>query len=317
MGKRIFTKPIFVALLSLVCCALWGSAFAFIKLGYREFDISESDVGSQVLFAGLRFFCAGVIAVAAGSVFEKRFVVPKKNSIGKIILLGLVATAVQYTLFYIGLAHTGGMKGSVIISLNVFFSILIACFVYKMEKFTLKKAVGCLIGFLGVVIINIDSSFNFDFNLLGDGLIVLSAAAYALSSVMCKRYSAEETPLTLTSYQFLIGGAVMILFGALSGGKVSGWTLKSSLIFIYLALLSAAAYMIWSVLLKYNPVARVSVYGFSNPIFGVLFCAVLLGERGDVLTLKGLFALLLVCVGIFTVNYSRTAGEKQFYERKD
>lgn len=42
--------------LALTCCALWGSAFACIKTGYKLFRVAESDPASQILFAGCRFF---------------------------------------------------------------------------------------------------------------------------------------------------------------------------------------------------------------------------------------------------------------------
>ena len=54
--------------------------------------------------------------------------------------------------------------------------------------------------------------------------------------------------------------------------------------------------------MKYNPVSRVSVFGFSNPVFGVLLSALLLGERSQAFGAQGLIALALVCTGILVVN---------------
>ena len=71
-----------------------------------------------------------------------------------------------------------------------------------------------------------------------------------------------------------------------------------------MGVLSAVAYTIWSVLTKYNPVASVAIYGFLNPVFGVLLSALLLGEQNQAFTIYGLLALLLVCLGIFLVNRS-------------
>lgn len=73
-------------------------------------------------------------------------------------------------------------------------------------------------------------------------------------------------------------------------------------VLLYMAIISAVAYTIWGVLLKYNPVARVSVYGFMNPVFGVILSAFLLGEKNQAFGYKGLTALLLVCIRIFIVN---------------
>lgn len=41
--KKIFTNKIVVALVAMLCCALWGSAFPVIKIGYKFFNISGVD----------------------------------------------------------------------------------------------------------------------------------------------------------------------------------------------------------------------------------------------------------------------------------
>ena len=48
------TRPPIVAALALLCCALWGSAFPCVKVGYQMLSIERT--GSQLLFAGCRFF---------------------------------------------------------------------------------------------------------------------------------------------------------------------------------------------------------------------------------------------------------------------
>ena len=72
-----------------------------------------------------------------------------------------------------------------------------------------------------------------------------------------------------------------------------------------MGVLSAVAYTIWSILTKYNPVASVTIYGFLNPVFGVLLSALLLGEQNQAFTVYGLAALVLVCLGIFLVNRAK------------
>ena len=136
----------------------------------------------------------------------------------------------------------------------------------------------------------------------------MSACSYSVSSVLTKTYSARENPLILSGWQFALGGAVMAAFGLLSGGSLPDVSLPALGILLYLSLLSTVAYALWAVLLKYNPVSRVAVYGFMNPVFGVIFSALLLGE-GEGLGLKALGALLLVCMGIFVVNFGGTQGK--------
>ena len=101
---------------------------------------------------------------------------------------------------------------------------------------------------------------------------------------------------------FFAGGIILIIVGLLFGGRISGFTTSSVMLLIYLAMISSVAYTIWGILLKYNPVGKVAVFGFTNPIFGVILSAWLLGENNQAFTPQGIIALLLVCIGIFIVN---------------
>ena len=70
---------------------------------------------------------------------------------------------------------------------------------------------------------------------------------------------------------------------------------------LYMAVISAVAYSLWGILLKYNPVSKVAVFGFMNPVFGVILSAILLHE-GDSIGVMCLVSLALVCAGIYIVN---------------
>ena len=87
------------------------------------------------------------------------------------------------------------------------------------------------------------------------------------------------------------------------GVKKAG--VASIALLIYMAMISAVAYTLWGILLKYNPVGKVAVFGFTNPIFGVILSAVFLGEKNQAFGVQGLVALVLVSVGIFMVNKSK------------
>ena len=106
----------------------------------------------------------------------------------------------------------------------------------------------------------------------------------------------------LSGYQFILGGLIMSFIGLAFGGRLGTVNGPGLLLLVYLALVSAVAYSVWSLLMKYNPVSRVSVFGFSNPVFGVLLSALLLGERSQAFGAQGLIALALVCTGILVVN---------------
>ena len=103
-------------------------------------------------------------------------------------------------------------------------------------------------------------------------------------------------------YLRLFGGIVMIILGLIMGGRINHISVSAVLMLFYLACISAVAYSLWGILLKHNPVSKVAIFGFTNPVFGVLLSAWWLGEGGKELGINALIALILVCIGIFIVN---------------
>ena len=225
----------------------------------------------------------------------------RRSSVLPVFGQGMLQTFIQYICFYIGLAHTTGAKGSVINASNAFFALIFAHFMIKSEKMTWKKSIGCLIGFAGVIVINLTpGGMAGGFQWMGDGLILVCSMAYGASSVTLKLLSGKETPTAITAFQLLFGGGMLILAGVLLGGHVRGFTMRSVLLLLYMALLSTVAFSIWALLLKYNPVGKVAVFGFTIPVFGVTLSAVFLGE--DIWKIQNLAALILVSAGIIFVN---------------
>ncbi len=93
-----------------------------------------------------------------------------------------------------------------------------------------------------------------------------------------------------------------MIIGLLMGGSLTFYSMGCYLNLIYMGFISAGAYTLWGILLKYNPVSRVSVIGFVNPIMGVLLSALFLGESAEAFSVVSLLALLLVSAGIIIVN---------------
>ena len=301
MEKKNRMQSTFVVWLgALICCALWGSAFPCIKIGYQMFEIPQDAVATQILFAGLRFTLAGILVILIGSVLSGNLLKINRQNAPKILKLSLLQTVLQYLFFYIGLANTTGVKASIIEGVNVFIAIFVASLIFRQEKLTMGKLAGCLIGFAGVVLVNLNGNgLDMSFHLNGEGFIFLSTVAYAFSSVYLKRYSKTENPVLLSGWQFVAGGLVMTIMGLLMGGKITKVTAAGIAMLFYLACISAVAYSLWGILLKYNPVSRVAVFGFMNPVFGVILSAFLLGEREQASGIKSIIALILVSIGIY------------------
>ncbi len=309
--KHLLQQTGAVWFFAMVCCFLWGSAFPCIKIGYALFGIDSADTASQILFAGLRFTLAGVLVVLFYSIMQRKPMLPKKSAWGMIGMISMFQTVLQYFFFYVGLAHTTGVKGSIIEAANVFMAIIFASLIFHQERIDLPKAVGCIIGFAGVVLVNLTGSgLGGGIRIDGEGFMLIACAAYAMSSVLIKRFSEREDPVVISGYQFAVGGLVMMGIGFAMGGRLQGEAGPEAIaLLLYMAMISAVAYSVWSLLLKYNPVSRVTVFGFMTPVFGVVLSAVFLGEAASMPWLQSMIALVLVSAGIYIVN--RQSGGRE------
>ena len=303
--KNIFANPAVLVLVALLCCALWGSATPAIKTVYALLGVSG--VSSIMLFAGLRFTLAGIFTVIIFSIARRKFLVPKKENVTRVLTVSVFQTVIQYIFFYLGLAYTTGVKGTVASGSGAFFAVIIASLIFKQEKLTVKKILACVIGFVGIVVINFNGlTFTDDLlDILGVVFVLLSTVSSSFSSVLIKRFSKYEDPVVISGYQFIVGGIFMVIVGLIFGGRIYVSDFGGVAILIYLALLSAVAYSLWGLLLKYNPVSRVTVFNFMTPVFGVLLTMLFLpGENSSVAPWNLAITLVLVSLGIFLLNFN-------------
>lgn len=305
MNKKLYTNTFFVSLCAVLCCALWGSATPFIKIGY-ELILPQKNIPSTILFAGIRFFFAGFLTVAFYCISGKKFFYPKLENYANVFKLSLFQTIAQYIFFYIGLANTSGVKGTIISGSNAFFAMLISCLVFHQEKLSVKKVVACILGFAGIVVVNL-KGLDFNMNFLGDGFVLFSGISAAVSSTLIKKYSQTEDTVVLSGYQFMLGGLILSVVGLCAGGIISIGSLKAFGVLTYLSFLSAVAYTLWGILLKYNSVSKVTIFSFMIPVFGVLLSKLLLPESADVSPVNLIITMILVCSGIIMLNYGKAS----------
>ena len=301
--QNTLTKTGIVALLACVCCILWGSAIPVIKTGYRLMEVDAADTASQIEFAGVRFTLAGLLVLIFASIREKKVLIPDRTILKYAVPVCLAQTVGQYFFFYIGVAHTSGVKGGIITGLGNFIAILMACLIVRNERMTGRKMAGCVLGFAGEVVINLmGKSLDMGFTLTGEGFILISQVAYGISTILINIYSKKVSPVVLSGTQFTMGGVVLTLIGIGMGGHLGNITAVGVVIIFYLAMVSAVAYTLWSVLLAWNDVSKVAIFGFVNPLCSVILSALILGEVKQAFNTGSLVALLLVCTGIYIVN---------------
>lgn len=300
-----WSQPAVVPLVALLCCLLWGSSYPAIKGGYELFGIVREDLPGKLLFAGWRFALAGVLVLLAAGTMGKPVLAALRRQPLRLAGLGLAQTTLQYVFFYLGLAYTTGVKGSIMNATATFFSVLIAHWLYANDRLSLRKVLGCAIGFAGVVAVTLGGGTGIDagFSWLGEGSVVLAALILAAASIYGKQLSQRIDAMVMTGWQLALGGLFLLALGWAGGGTLQAPTAPALVLLLYLALLSSAAFTLWSLLLRHNRVSQVAIYNFTVPVFGSVLSAVFLGE--NLWAWHYAAALALVCTGIWLVTVER------------
>ena len=242
------------------------------------------------------------------SAAQRRPLIPQARDIKPIFVLSLFQTIGQYFFFYLDSRAPAPCRVPSSSQRQLPRNSLCRLGISHREA-QYAKVLGCVLGFAGVALVNLSGADGtFGFTLDGEGFILASTVAGALSTCLIGIFSREHDGVLLAGWQFLVGGVVLTAIGFLMGGTFSPTEIAPAIaLIIYMALISAVAYSLWSRLLAVNPVSRVSVFGFMNPVFGVLLSALLLGEGAGTSPVTVLVALLLVCGGIIIVNKPKKA----------
>ncbi len=307
------SNPIIASFLAAFCTIIWGSAYPGVKLGYSLFAIGGDDTAAKLVFAGCRFFSAGLMVLLGRVIFR---IFTSRRTIGAIrsaehqplglkgmlqlLILGLLQSGVHYYFFYVGLSYTTGAKGSIINSTSVFFGAILAHVFYKNDHMSSRKIIGLIIGFAGVVMVNFTKNLGLSFSLLGDGYIMAAALIFASTSLYSKHITSTLDPVLVSGAHLTIGGAALLATGTAMGASLPQGGAGAWLVLGYLALLSSVAFTIWAALLKHNKVSSIMVYNFLTPVSGTILSALVLHE--SILQAQYLLALPAVAIGVYLVN---------------
>ena len=306
---QFFSIPAAAVLMAVVCNVLWGSAFPFIKLGYRLFAIDSADTASILCFAGVRFMIGAALVWLAGLALNRRpLPMPHGKTLASACGLGLWQTAAQYFFYYSAVALLTGAMGGILNSTQSFLGVIFAHFIYgNADRMTPAKTLGCAVGFAGVLIGTLGNHGG------GSGwgvfCMLFATVVFTLSGPWNKSVTKKADSFAVCFLNLFVGGAALFVLGTALGGRLGSVTPLGILVLLYLAFICGAGYLLWALLMKNNPVSRIAIFGFVNPVVNVLLSAVLNGE--PLFRWQYLAALVFVCVGIWLVNKAPAKKEEQ------
>ena len=295
----IFQRPAWVAGLALTAAILWGWAYPLIKLGFGEFRITPDMTGSKMLFAGIRFCVSGLIILTVARATHRRFSLSGRRDWWYVLLFSLLNPTFHYAFFYFGLSHSDGARAAILNSMGVFTVVILACVFFKSDRMTVRKAIGCVVGFLGILALNLGGKDSGQFTWLGDGMIILNALCSAFASLMTRGLGRRVDVFVGTGYSLAIGGGLLILPALLMGGWLPNVTVAGVLILLMLIGISTIGFTLYNKLLTCNPVGKVAIFNSLIPVIGAVSSCICLAEP---FYWKYVLAGALAAGGIFIIN---------------
>ena len=301
----IFQRPVWVALLAFIAAFSWGWAFPLVKLGFAEYGITQDMTASKMLFAGLRFGLAGIvillIAATTGRSFSYKSTAPKGSFSNALFLLlfALMNTTLHYACFYIGLSYSQGARAAILNSMSVFTLVILACIFFKSDKMTYRKMLGCVVGFAGILTLNMGNQESGAFTLLGDGLIILNALCGAFAGLLTRGVNKRIDVFVGTGYSLAVGGFLLIIPSLLMGATLPQITLWGVCILALLVGISTIGFALYNKLLTCNPIGKVAIWNSLIPVVGALTSCICLHET---FYAKYIWAAGLATMGIYIIN---------------
>lgn len=295
----LFQRPVWVVLFALTAAVAWGWAYPLIKLGFAEFGITQQMTGSKMLFAGIRFSLSGLIVLTIAACTKRPFRPTRPRNWSYILLFALLNTTLHYTFFYIGLSFSEGARAAILNSLGTFLLVLLACLFFKTDRLTLRKILGCGVGLLGILTLNVGNRAGGGFTLMGDGMIVLNTLCSAFAGLMTRGLSRRVDVFVGTGYSLALGGVLLIAPALVMGGTLPHITIRGVVILSLLVSISALGFALYNKLLSCNPVGKVAIFNSLIPVVGAITSCLCLGEP---FYAQYLAAALLAMAGIYIIN---------------
>jgi len=285
---------------AIVACLLWSTAYASIKLGLI-YD-------TPLHFAGTRFIISGLM-ILPFTIRPLLFFNMVRDHWRVFMIVTLLQTLINYSLFYIGLDMVPGALGAVIVGSQPLVTAVMSSMLNKEDKLTRGKIVTIIFGIAGVILISAGrQAFKLGnaTELLGVLLILIANIATATSNVVVSLKSKGINPLVLSSTSLFTGGIIMYLVSIpIEGSPHGSFPLRYWIILLWLSFMAASAFSIWYKLLQ-RPGVKVSelnLWKFIIPVVGAVLSWLLVpGENPEWLTIGGMIIITSSLIMFFRSN---------------
>lgn len=268
----------------------WGASGVAVKIAQLQLGTFE--------IVALRFIIATPLLILATVLWKdwKALKIDKKD-LPYIAVLAFLGIPLEFLLQVTSLAHTTATNFTLIFSLTPFFIIFVSA-IFIGEKITRHKAIGALLGFIGVAFIITNCSLTVSSNFLGDGIAVIANVVWALYTVMGKPMNEKYSAITVLNYTFIFGALELLPFYLLSPGlSPLNFTESTWIAMLFLTLFcSLIAFLLYNYGTEKLPASLAGMFIYIQPLSGVILASIVLGESITVYTIIGTF---LIIYGIY------------------
>lgn len=280
----------------LVCTMLWGLQQVAIKLALPAV--------APLTQAALRSLLATVLLLGWAR-WRGIWLFDRDGTLAAGVLAGVLFGA-EFCFIYTGLAHTTASRLVVFVYLAPILTALGLALFVPGERLAPLQWAGVLLAFAGLA-----AAFADGFaapgrsTLLGDTFGVLAAVLWAATTVLIRGSALAHVAAEKTLFYQLAVSALLLPLAARAVGEPGIVRVDALVVGSLLfqgVVVAFASYLAWFWLLTRYYAARLSVFSFLAPLFGVAFGVLLLGEQ---MTPTFAVAALLVGLGIGLVNARR------------
>ena len=287
MKQANLTDYILLTILSLI----WASAFFNIKIATESFG--------PITISLLRVFF-GSIPVLLICFYKKIVVEAFSKDWYWFMLIGFINLVVPFFLISYGVKSVQSNLAAILMSTTPLSSTILGHYYTKNEKFNLKKTLGILIGFAGIIYLFSDNILIDENNFISALLILLGSTCYVIGGVLTLKISKKKNENVTGS--ILIWAIIILIPLTLIFEKPWNITpsIESTISVIYLGIVpTGIAWLLRFRILKKNGLIFQSQVSYLIPIFGIMLGYIFLKE---LITYKVLVSLLAVVVGIYFVR---------------
>lgn len=283
-------------LLAVVTIALWGTSFVSTK------TLLVHDFTAVQIFT-LRFVVTYLILLAAN---HKEFFCKSLKHEFKLFICGITGCTIYFWAENTALSFSPSSNVSLIVCVNPLLIMIFGSLLYKSERISFRQIVGCLITFLGMVLVVLNGKFILNLSPKGDALAFASALVWTIYSLVIRQLNSEYSSIFITRKVFFYGAITSIPLFILEDSSVPFYNFTEPVValnFLSLTVFSSLfGYLVWNFILKKLGTVLASNYIYCIPLVTMVTAVIALNER---ITLVAILGAVCILAGLLLAEFKK------------